>query len=248
LGDLEDAVSAVEEEVAALVGGRNQNVDARNQDRMKPEAPILLVDSLTAITMRHGFARTIGFLQKLVNIPDCPLVILPVQTETLNSGQHRVLEDLANACIILEGGSSTLLRQGIREKANLLREELQYKIEETNVGPLFKGTGEKRIRLIAKDEESTRLKGPTSGEKGGTEEAVRSVLSLSITGPGVSSQTPAAGGTSRRGKVDLQLDDDSRTKPSHLLGKPSTPQQPQIFVQDDDPEFEDYDEDDDLDL
>lgn len=208
-----------------LLGGIKKQV-AANDLRVS-----LIVESLTPLMVRHGLDRTVKFLQKLSSEIQPVLLVVPALVETLSSSHLRKLEDLSHAILHLTDGEAELLRQGVREKGNRVRERLPYRIIDGSA-----------IELLSSDlaEEAK----PTENETNEEENATKAVASLSVAADATAtSQAPPQ----RAAKIQLQVDEGSRRPAPPEAAAP----QPRIFMQDDDPEFEDYDEedpDDDLDL
>lgn len=181
-------------------------------DEATPNATIIL-ESLTPLISMHGLDHTVHFLQHLLQHSVSTTLIIPVLTECLTQAQNIALEDLAHAVLILEGGEATLMRRGVRERANLLREQVHFEINFERAG----------LRLLSSTETLT------------TDNA-------SAPAPAVV-PSPSA---HRRGKITLQHDDNDVA-----AAAPHVPPKPLIYLQDDDPEFDDMDEedpDDDLDI
>jgi hypothetical protein len=230
---LDTVIAAVTERV--VVGSKQQ----------QQQPCVLLIDSLTPIIQWHGFRKTIMFLQRLQAAVQscCRLMVVPVLNETLTAPQHRSLEDVANAILSLSGGEAVLLRQGVRERGNMVRETLPYRIVPT---------GEtRRIELILSADpslsSSLKAKGVADDAKGAAAGNM-SLSSLTMTDAIPQQQQNTA---PRRGKVQLQADQGSRNVVVAPPAVETVQPQPHIFMQDDDPEFDDFDEedpDDDLDL
>jgi len=193
------------------------------------EPPVsLVIESLTPLLVRHGLDRTLRFLQRLSHDLQPSFLVIPVLVETLELFQLRRLEDASHAILLLDRGEAELLRQGVREKGNRVRERIPFRIQEDGSA----------IELLAKnhDDASNKEQSETNEE---VDTAANALESLSVSAPE----------SNAKRKVQLQADEGSR-KPtaSSLEATTTTASQPRIFLQDDDPEFEDYDEDDDLDL
>ena len=188
-------------------------------EQATPNAVIFL-QSLTPLISMHGLDSTVTFLHDLLQNSVSTTLIIHVLTECLTQPQHIVLEDLAHAVLILEGGEATLMRRGVRERANLLRESVHFEIDERG------------LRLLSTE---TSAAVDTSAAK-----SVDVVAQLSAPTPEVVPSTSA----SRPGKIILQHEDND------VAAAPNAPKL-RIYLQDDDPEFDDMDEedpDDDLDI
>jgi hypothetical protein len=170
---------------------------------------MIVLESLTPIVMRHGLQKAVVFLQKLLQ-STCATIIIPVLIETFTPQQHRALEDLAQAVLLLQNGEAALLRHGVRERLNVVREIVAYEIDNENC-----------LQLLSP--------APSLPNSGNT------VAASTMESPEPSSARP--------GKVTLRHEEED----SKLPAAP----RPHIYMQDDDPEFDDLDEedpDDDLDI
>ena len=231
---------------------RSSSVEAtgsRNEDNQasSPRPRVsLIVESLTPLLVRHGPDRVIRFLQKLSNDLRPVVLVVPVLVETWKSSQLRRLEDLAHAVLRLNDGEAEILRQGVREKGNRVRERWPFRINDDQTIEVLQSSPS-----IDNEASQSNTNAPTTTQKGEEEEPINSaVASLSVSSIG--DHRRASGGSSqahRTGKkVQLQADEGNRRRASP---ETTTPAAPRIFMQEDDPEFEDYDEedpDDDLDL
>ena len=189
----------------------------------------IVIDSLTPILVRHGLNRTAQFLNKISEKVQPVLLVLPVLTETLSRRNLQVLEDFSHAVLLVKDGKAEMVRQGVREKGSRVREKLPFEFR--NVA----GTLSVEIVEPSSASEDEIIKTDLQ------EETIPAFPSLSVsTDENVSRRT---------GKVQLQTSEGSRNISAN--DTQTHVSQPRIFMQDDDPEFADYDEDDpddDLDL
>jgi hypothetical protein len=189
------------------------------QNEMDKEKRPIVVESLTPIIMRHGVSRTLAWLQLLVKCRTT--IVVPILTESLLLEQHVALEDMAQAVLYLHEGDMTMIRQGVRERGNLLRETVLFQVH-TN-----EADGAVSIEVVQQEDDTEKLQATPEFTDRGT-------ATTSITTG------------SRPGKVQLQLEDDDAPPSANEEAS-----RPHIYVQDNDPEFDDLDEedpDDDLDL
>ena len=220
-----------------------------------------------------------SFMQTLSHTGYCRLAVVPIRTEILTEGQHRSLEQSLCIDAMLNVSQSIpllyssvehapsryprndgvsclnamLLRRGVRESDHVQRESIPYWFRTTpgscshdevlsrnccyeidfQVGPSAEDILKKEI---ATNESAEFFQNDShSSEK---------PLSQSVM-----KQQQHAGRQSGKSSVNLQLHEGSRANASEAVVQP--PLQPNIFLQDDDPEFDDYDEeepDDDLDI
>jgi len=223
---------------------------SRNEDNQasSPHPRVsLIVESLTPLLVRHGPDRVIRFLQKLSNDLRPVVLVVPVLVETWKSSRLRRLEDLAHAVLRLDDGEAEILRQGVREKGNRVRERWPYQIKDDQTIEILQSSPS----IIDNEESQSNSNAPATTPQGEEEEPINSaVASLSVSSSG--DRRRVSGGSSqahRTGKkVQLQADEGNRRRASPETTRAAAPR---IFMQEDDPEFADYDEedpDDDLDL
>lgn len=186
-----------------------------------PNAMIVLESIAPLITM-HGLDRTVDFLKYLLQHTVSTTLVIPVLTECLTQPHHIILEDLADAVLILEGGEATLMRRGVRERSNLLREQVNFEITDRGLKLLSTETTAATVNKSAAKSIDAKV--------------------------GRSAPAPAAvsaSSMSRPGRITLRHDD------NHVAAAAPNVPTPRIYLQDDDPEFDDMDEedpDDDLDI
>lgn len=214
-------------EILAQVDSKVQSLSSPETSASTPVRIPLIFDSVTPIILHHGPLVAVRLLERLLEIPHVSPVIVPVMIESLTPSQHRTLEDAAHAVLCLSGGDAMLLRQGIREKDNFVKEEIPYRIVTNH-------QGRRCFQIISNQEEATTK--PTDNSSN------RSSLATS------SSQEPSSTTTTgRRPRVQLRMAQGDTPRDPVV----ATPPTARIFVQEDDPEFQDYDEeepDDDLDI
>ena len=181
------------------------NEISERNGKEQQQIPVVL-DSLTLLHAMNSFDDCLGFLHELQNIEKCSPLIVPVLVETLNTVQHRQLEDMAQAVLCLQDGEAIFLRHGVREHGNLIRETIDYDVVRNQI-----------VLVKPKDDTDAGDKETETANEGVTEEQK----------------------VSRRGnKIQLRLQDDEEQ------AKKAEPPRPQIIVEDEDPEFDDYDSED----
>jgi len=161
----------------------------------------------------------------------------------LSSQEHRKLEQVANAVLYASGGDALLLREGIRERGNVVRDTVPFEVK-------------RRIEEDADNNTQFEIELLQTETKRSPEPTVNNESSA----PTSADDHPPGGDTTlpplpvsrqqqqRAGKVTLKLekDEDNETRKAS-----EEPKRPLIYVQDDDPEYDDMDEedpDDDLDF
>ena len=197
---------------------------------------MLVWESLTPLFMVHGFNTTLRFLNSFRNC----LQVWPVRIDTLTEQEHARLEDAAQALLYLQGGEMTMIRQGIREAGNIVREMLHFhlvKKKNNHDNVLYELEEEDRgVPSSQIDDNVLEEKSKRTGEQATTKGAT---------------SIPST----QRPKVELRLEDEGDDNSNNGKGRANQTEtssnRPRIFLQDDDPEFDDLDEedpDDDLDI
>jgi hypothetical protein len=217
--------------------------DELNTAKQMSKSPMLVWESLTPLWLVHGFPQTLRFLNSFQNC----LQVWPVRVESLTAPQHAQLEDVSQAMLTLAIGDMTLMRQGIRERGNIVREALPFRIlvnerqqqqqSNNNDNNRFSYRLEEQqdeLPVIKKEETRQHETSTTSAKAATTAES-----------------TTMTSASSSRPKIQLQLEEDDHQQPKEEQPTSATSNRPLIFLQDDDPEFDDMDEedpDDDLDI
>jgi hypothetical protein len=187
---------------------------------------VLVWESLTPLIAVHGFETSLRFLN---SFDDC-FQIWPIRIEALTPLQHQALEDASQALLNLQGGDMTMIRQGIRERGNIVRKTLPFRLDG---GRLVELENEEE-RTTAKDHETNK-------------DLVAAVVAESSSSSAKPQQQHGRVDTGSSRKIKLQLEEDDEPK----TNIPPETSRPRIYLQEDDPEFVDMDEedpDDDLDL
>ncbi|CAB9522308.1 expressed unknown protein [Seminavis robusta] len=232
----------------------------------KTHCTSIVIESLTPWIQLYGFSTVYQFIQALIKTSSNSLVFIPVLTETLSTAQHRQLEDLSHTCLWLSNHTGQVdlhvLRRGIREQDNRVREIWEFEIapdtknDTTNSRPfsLHVGTAsttDDEQEDSAAPPDQVNLVQAMNPALTTEETAPRPAIVTEDTAPApISSSVQEV--TKRAKKISLQFEDDSNA--SQTKQKPVVTQQPaatpppanapRIFLQDDDPEYEDYDSDD----
>jgi hypothetical protein len=239
--------------------------------------PVIIVwQSLMPLFLFHGFKKTLCFLSRLTLssteghrngrvLPTC-LQVWPVDKEGLTSQQHSELEELSHAILFFKSGEVTVMRRGVRERDNLLRDILPYNLVRDTIPPsattakttagLTPGRMYYRVEeYISKPIDKGDTKNtPTAASVAADMESI--TLDEGRKKNDKRDNTKETGRSTGRSGVALRLEDDDEKK---QIVRPKQrndhqrPQQsrPRIFLEDDDPDFADLDEDDpddDLDL
>ncbi len=214
---------------------------------------ILIWQSLTPLMVVHGFKKV---LRLLCALPPC-LQIWPVNTQLMTPTQHAQLEDVSNAILHLQGGEMNIIRQGIRERGNVLRQKLPFQLEAiatgTHVG--------QRYRIVQESEDEERKNEGDGDDHNGKpvnverDEYGSKVNKATPETTNKNKEVSRSDGRSRGAPLRIEENDGGRNEsPGGNLSseqEPAAPSRPRIYLQDDDPEFDDFDEedpDDDLDI
>ena len=230
---------------------------------------VVVVESLTPLVVRHGFDRIQQWLGGCLGGSSgsssssssstgsggmVVVVVVPVMVDTLTPRQHRALEDTVQAILVAQSGELTFLRRGVRERGNLLRDSLPFTIRPD---PSQQQLPQLHLPLQPKDDDKNNLNDNdvTKGNKDESRSTSRTTDHRNRqphTPLPTSSSTTSTG--RRRQPIQLQLENDDpprQRQPKTAATVATTTHRPRIYMEDDDPEFDDMDEedpDDDLDI
>jgi hypothetical protein len=205
-------------------------------DRGGSGSVVVILESLAPLILRHGLTRTAQWLERAISRHSAvSLWVVPVLLETLSHAQHLVLEGIAAAVLRLQHGTGQLIRRSIRHAMHpLVRESFFYSIYvETKPGDGGTLIQRRELRVHSR---------PMSASK--TDNTSTEVPALAPEATPVPSVRPKS--------TPLSIHEGCReaiNTPGAL--PPTQASAPRIYMQDDDPEFDDFDEedpDDDLDL
>ena len=226
-------------QVATTVELLNSLGNLRNaiQQQVAPSSPtatnsdpaVLIFDSLTPLWIRHG-AKVVPFLQSVQCIPGISTLLVHA-TDNLPTSTLRTLEDCAQALLLLHQGQALWMHQGVRERDNMVRKIINFTLQEEGAGG-----GIQIVEEGEKKEESVT----TSTDEQTIKPAVMSTVDKDNV-----EVLPT------RGRARVQLKHEEEKKSSAPATAPPATTGPRIFMQEDDPEFDDFDEedpDDDLDI
>ena len=214
---------------------------------------ILMWQSLTPLIAVHGFRKV---LRLLCALPPC-LQVWPVNTQLMTPSQHAQLEDASNAILQLQGGEMSIIRQGIRERGNVLRQKLPFQLEAIATN---RDVGQ-RYRIVQESEDEERKNEGEGDDHGGKsvdderDEYGGKVKKATPETTNKTKEVSRSDGRSRSTPLRIEENDGGRNESTSGNGlteqEPAAPSRPRIYLQDDDPEFDDFDEedpDDDLDI
>ena len=222
--------------------------DELNRASTNKAPAIFIWQSLTPLIVVHGFQNTLRLLRAFRGC----LQVWPVNLQVTTPKQLAQLEDASNSILYLNSGEMNMIKQGIRERGNVLRQPLLFRLE-----PITSDTNkQRRFRVVEKAEDQNggldhRNDHYTSevGENRNRE------MKRSNTTTVENSESNESSNKFRGIHLHLEESDGVRNgsnggKLSSEIEVPS-PARPRIYLQDDDPEFDDFDEedpDDDLDI
>ena len=243
-----------------------------SQAQSSPHCIPIVLESATPLVQLYGFVAVHHFIQQLMAIPHT-LILLPVLSESLTAHQHQQLEDLAHTALWLSNHTGQVdlhvLRRGIREQDSTVREIWEFALQQSSSVSSNNNNSSISIvpfRLVVGESEGDNDDDEGDDAPGQVNllEAMNPALNPDARPASQQQQQPSVDSdatgeiTKRTNKITLKLEnDDGDDKPQRsaatTVAPPSAPaaNAPRIFMQDDDPEFEDYDEedpDDDLDI
>jgi hypothetical protein len=222
---------------------------------------IVMIESIVPLVMRHGWERVCFGLQDMLSNHPSVVMWIPVWTETCTSSQLMQLEDMAQAVLWMRRGDLHVLqkpRQGgkggvltRKTRRGIIPFDIHYHMERQ----------EWELELLQQLPQQPLDVTPESnsnnvGSQHGYQHPPPS-QPAALTTPSI--QQPASATVNARStKPILRLEEDDEDRkarqPTSSLVIPSSSSassRPQIYLQDDDPEYDDLDEedpDDDLDL
>jgi len=251
--DGEEETASSGEKIDSKLSLRNLSellLEIRSACENQGDLPVLLVwESLAPLILVHGLDQTLRFLEAVDSSQPtksgaitCPVLqVWSIRTETLTPAQHARLEDAANALLCSSRGEMTLMPQGIREKGNVIRDLLPFRLvakQERGDGGTLPFRLEEQADLPA---ESNQSEAPALVDESQPETETPAAGDVKIS-------IPKAG----RSKIQLRMESDDEVKAARSQTESeSSNNLPRIYLQDDDPEFADMDEedpDDDLDI
>ena len=226
------------------------------EENQSSSTPIVL-ESSTPLVQLYGFSPVLQFIKKLQQSTPRSILLVPAVTESMTAPQHQKLEDLAHTVFWLSNHTGQVewhvLRRGIREQDSTVREVWEFHLvaehrkELQHLHPLRVVVGSSDAKEDDEDEAPDQVN---------LLEAMNPVLNPEAKPPPVvpDVEDSVSQVTARTKKITLKLEEDNIAKvaaPSEQKPAHAAATAPRIFLQDDDPEFEDYDEedpDDDLDI
>jgi hypothetical protein len=259
---LKDSLTQIQSEVSRAC---TSTPAAEHNDASSIPCTSIVLESLTPWIHLYGFAVVHSFVEALLRIPHV-LVLIPVLTETLSTSQHQHLEDLAHTALWLSNHTGQVdmhvLRQGIREQDNRVRETWEFTLLPVNNNN-NNNSNNIPYRLsvgVADDAQETPQDVPP--DQVNLVQAMNPALTTEHSAPRatpaslIAETTPVVQESTttsakRTNKIALKFEEDDkprstvRVKPTLQATPPAVPAKaPRIFLQDDDPEYEDYDSDD----
>ena len=243
---------AEEHPLQTLLNQIKQHFSAHDENTKQQQnnfcIPIVL-ESLVPLVQLYGFSTTLQFVKQLLQCSPS-LLFLPALMETLSPRQHQQLEDLAHTVMWLSNhtgqGDLHVLRKGIREHDSTVREIWNFALR-----PLENSTTATNMpfQLIVgeQEEEKEDDADENAPEQVNLLEEIFPERELKPQQQPVEEEPAAPVGTkSSSKKITLKLEDDNEKKGPKQMQQPqqASKNAPKIFLQDDDPEFEDFDEED----
>lgn len=209
---------------------------------------ILVWQSLTPLVVVHGFTK---ILRLLCALPTC-LQVWPISMQVLAPNEHAQIEDASNAILQMHGGEMNLIRQGIRERGNIIRQKLSFRLE------AIVGDREQHCRFcLVEEAQAEEGEGNDDDIDQGAVKAAGS-NNFDERNNNTPTGTDKTGSTKSKARgAQLRIEENDGGRSDNAVGSVSSeqesaaPSRPRIYLQEDDPEFDDFDEedpDDDLDI
>jgi hypothetical protein len=212
----------------------------------------IIFESMTPLLLYHGIdklSRFLAFLKQdsrnCLSFPS-PIVI-PVSIESLNPFSHRLLEDLSDAVLTLVAGRLEIAKRSARYGGNIGGLSGARLVKDVQV---FEVEGDRgmHIRCISKGG-SQHKSSKQNGEDEGIEDSISNIegINISPSKEETSSSLQQKKGLGSKNPILQHEGEEGRLRPEITGSKPA----PHIFMEENDPEFDDLDEedpDDDLDI
>lgn len=214
----------------------------------------IVLQSLTPIYMRHGFNQMIKLIQRMRQIEYVTSFMISIPSHYYTSKQNCILEDIANAVLVCHHGSISFLYQGIRERQHVIREQIEYDIMTTTpttkhsylrISPQQTGNKSKAHDV---NEIETIGNSDFDASNGDYNDNHRHDI---IIRDGKNKKLTLSYETEDDDDMNEQERTTKKSTSATIITPSAATATPFIYVQDDDPEYDDYDEedpDDDLDL
>jgi hypothetical protein len=255
-------------------------------------AMLMVWESLSPLLACHGAGPTLQLIETCGGRSKstdqqvhgcCIITLVPVVQELLTPVQHAQWEDATlrrGACFCLHEGEMTVIRNGVRETGNIVRETLGFEVvpvaristssfTSSSFVTGTSGDGAKshaslstgaagRYRLVLKKPEDATsaslddegdAKAMNNNNRSNNKEEQTTTTSNANRGVSTALEVGRRGGGGV-GKIQLRLEEEDETRgsfpaePASNTTTTSTAGRARIFLQDDDPEFDDLDEDD----
>ena len=261
---LQSIVSAIQQ-AAQYISSQSDTEQSPQKQQQQP-IPIIF-DSITPILLHHGVEKLTLLLTHLKQSANGTTtthtvtspIFIPTLAEILPPSSNRILEDYADAVMTLNGGKLSIARRSARSGGMVsggfsggvrLTKDVQYFEIESN------GNGAGNELVLLKSNEGNGNNGQdVDGKKKKDDEDVEDIATgasrMNIS-DGAEQKVSALGDKGKQRPI-LQHEDDEQTrlgaatKVQPVVNKPT----PRIYMDEDDPEFDDLDEedpDDDLDI
>jgi hypothetical protein len=216
--------------------------DADNEETLRKPIPVLF-DSGSHLILHHGVEKISMFFTIIKQtIYGCSPIIFPTLNETMTLIDRRILEEYADGTLTLHNGVMNIVKRSVRAGGMIsggfsvglrLSKEIQY----------FDIRRGELVLKTSKDQDKKKIvKDPTSGEN-------KDDTDISVSQP--SKEKHGSIKIPDKLRPILQHEPDDFNTPTQISDQPKVTGKPLIYMQDDDPELEDFDEDepdDDLDI
>ena len=213
---------------------------------------VVVWESFTPWFVHYGWSATRQLLHQLSNLKTAAtfMQIWPIRVDALTTNQHASLEHLAQGLLWLHQGEMTMIRQGLRERGNIVRQTLPFHMEYL--------PSDGHYRLIETghqhhQQQQQQKQQPTGIDpKTGKSLEMTEPMTASVVTPARDDDVDTVGIVTPRVRSKKSTPDSIQKATANT--QPVTeqnPNRPRIYLQEDDPEFDDLDEedpDDDLDI
>jgi len=216
--------------------------------------PLILVNGLSATVALLHHLRTIHHSKypEFGSVTPSPFVysplIAPILTHFLSPQQHRRLEDISNAIVHVHDGLCHIIKTSYRGTGKITSEQYHIKI---GYQKIFDKSCGKSISVPEVFLEYGSEQNKNNNEKKESQEESEKAKGIKLINSSNKVLNPNSSTTTRQ-RIQIQLEEEKqKVEPNTSSNNSVLSQGPRIFLEDDDPEFDDLDEedpDDDLDL
>jgi len=216
--------------------------DADREESLQKPIP-LLFDSGSHLILHHGVEKlSLMFTIIKQTVSGCSPIIFPTLNESITLFDRRILEEYADGTLTLQNGLMNIVKRSARA-GGMISGGLSIGLRLSKEIQNFEVRQGELVLKTSKDQDKKKIvKDPTSGEN-------KDDTDISVPQP--SKEKHGSNKVPDKSRPILQHEPDDFNTSTQISDQPKVTGKPLIYMQDDDPELEDFDEDepdDDLDV